>query len=947
MADRAVSASEHAISFGPFRLIPKQRLLLEGDKQVRLGSRALDILIALLERPGEVVGKDELVARVWPNTTVEESNLKFQVGALRRTLGKGNRYLGTIPGRGYSFVAPLVIADQPTPAPPKPASSSPPHNLPIGLTGLIGRAETVDRLTQRVPQQRLLTIVGPGGIGKTSVALAVADRLLAAYTDGVWLVDLSPLSESRLVPSALAAVLGLEIRSENPLPSLVASLGDKQMLLVLDNCAHVIEAAASLAVGILRGAPRVHILATSREPLRVEGERVYRLSPLASPPVSAGLNAAEALAFPAVQLFVERAVENSDDFAFSDADVPLVADICRKLDGLPLAIEFAAARVEAFGVRGLAAHLDDRLRLLTSGRRTAVARHRTLSATLDWSYNLLSEAQQKVLRRLAIFAGGFTLHAAGVVAADAGQPEAEIIDQVAELVTKSLVAADVGDAEPRLRLFEITRAYARNKLAESGELDALGRRHAVYYRDLLEAAAQDKAAGSWPAAYTPAIDNVRAALEWAFSGAGDGSLAVALTIAAIPLWFDLSLFPECREHAERAIAAVAPNPSARSEMQLYSALAASLFYTKGPVPETCDAWTKVLHIAASLGRTEYQLRALAGLWGYRLNSGEYKIALTLAEDFGRLAGSQTDPAERLIADRMIGVSLHYLGDQANARPHLERVRDRYVAPPDHSHIARFQLDPRIAALSVLARLLWLQGFADRALRMAVQNVEYAREVGHAVSVFNALLGASQVAILAGDLTAATRYVVMLLDHSSRNAMAIFTAWAQGINGVLLIQQGDAAGLRILRATLEELSEVRSVPRYAVFFGPFATGLARTGQIAEGLLVIEEAIEQSERNFERWIIAEMLRIRGTLVQMQGTAEAARIAEEDFRRSLELAHRQGALAWELRTAISLARLQRGQGRIGEARDLLVSVYGRFTEGFGTADLQTAKRLLDELT
>jgi len=309
VAEQAVSASEGAISFGPFRLLPAQRLLLEGDKPVRLGSRALDILIALDERPGELVGKDELVTRIWPNTVVEESNLKFQISALRPTLGDGNRYLINVPGRGYCFAEPVTHAEEARSPPPESIATSRPHNLPVGLTGLIGRAETVDRLTQQVLQQRLLTIVGPGGIGKTSVALAVADRLLAAHIDGVWLVDLSPLSDPRLVPSTLAAVLALEIRSDNPLPSLVASLGDKPMLLVLDNCAHVIKAAASLAVGVLRGAPRVHILATSREPLRVEGERVYRLSSLASPPVSAALNAADALAFPAVQLFVERAAE--------------------------------------------------------------------------------------------------------------------------------------------------------------------------------------------------------------------------------------------------------------------------------------------------------------------------------------------------------------------------------------------------------------------------------------------------------------------------------------------------------------------------------------------------------------------------------------------------------------------------------------------------------------
>jgi len=573
---QATSRGEHAFAFGPFRLLPRQRLLLEGDKPVRLGSRALDILMALVERAGELVGKDELMARVWPDTFVGEGNLKFQVGALRRTLGDGNRYLVNIPGRGYCFVAPVALADGPKHSPQQGRSAERAHNLPAHLTRMIGRADTVSTLAARLPRQRLITIVGPGGIGKTTVALAVAEALIPACEHGVWLIDLAPLSDPRLVPSALAAVLGLEIRAENPLPGLIAGLKDKRMLLVLDNCEHVIDEAAVLTSGILKGAPDLHILATSREPLRAEGEHVSRLSPLGSPPGSAGLTAAEALRFPAVQLFVERVAGSLDEFELRDADAPIVAEICRKLDGIPLAIEFAAARVEAFGVHGLAAHLDDRLRLLTSARRAAARRHQTMSATLDWSYQLLSDAGQRVLRRLAIFAGGFTLQGAAAVATDATHPESEIIDQVAELVSKSLVAADVGGAEPRLRLLETTRVYALSKLAESGEVDAIGRRHAEYYRGVLEAAAEDKtSADDWPAAYAPDIDNIRAALTWAFAPEGDVSIGVALAAASAPVWLEMSLLTECHGWMGKAIASLgAADRGTRQEMALQNQLKA-------------------------------------------------------------------------------------------------------------------------------------------------------------------------------------------------------------------------------------------------------------------------------------------------------------------------------------------------------------------------------------
>src|SRR5712691_2921241 len=436
MADHSTAPGDREISFGAFRLLSQQRLLLEGDKPVRLGSRALDLLSALVERPGELVGKDELMARAWRDTFVEEGNLKFQIGALRRALGDGRggrRYIATSPGQGYRFVAPVSVAQAPAAASLPAAPTRQNHNLPQQLTRLIGRADAVSRIVARLQRHRLLSIVGPGGIGKTSVALAAAETLINTYEHGAWLIDLGPLADPRLVPSALATVLGFDIRSDDPVSDLVTALRDRRLLLVLDNCGHVIEAAAGLAVSVLKGTAGVHILATSREPLRVEAEHVQRLPPLSSGSPSDRFGAAEALAFPAIELFVERTAECLGEFELTDPDAPIVAEICRKLDGIPLAIELAAARVETFGVRGLATHLDDRFRLLTSGRRSGPPRHRTLRAALDWSYDVLSEAERAVLRRLGIFMGGFTLDAACAVVADPGLLKGDVIDVVAEL----------------------------------------------------------------------------------------------------------------------------------------------------------------------------------------------------------------------------------------------------------------------------------------------------------------------------------------------------------------------------------------------------------------------------------------------------------------------------------------------------------------------------------
>jgi predicted ATPase len=539
-AGRSATPAERAIAFGPFRLFPARRLLLEGEKPVRLGSRAFDILVALVERAGELVSKDELMARVWPNTFVEESNLKVQVAGLRRALGDrrggGDQYLATIPGRGYRFVAPVTCAE----ALSAPAERG--HNLPAPIARMIDRADAVAALTAQLSRHRLVTIVGPGGIGKTTVALAVARGLTGAYDHGVGFVDLAPFVDPHLAASALAAATGLKICSQHPIAGLIDALRDKRMLLVLDNCEHLIEASAVCAVELLTGAPGVHILATSREPLRAEGEHVHRLSPLPSPPASAGLTAAEALGFPAVQLFVERAAAACGAFDLDDADAPVVADICRKLDGIPLAIELAAGRVAAFGLRGLAAHLNDPLPLLTGGRRSALPRHSSLRAALDSSHDLLPERERVALRRLAVFAGRFTLEAASAVAASDEIAAPEVVACVANLVEKSLIAAEVGGAAPCYRLLETTRAYALEKLADTGDLEEVDRRHAEYSSSRLTWVGAEWDTPSNPerlAACGRWLDAVGAPRKLACSPAPGAEIGPALASPTVPAWFHL------------------------------------------------------------------------------------------------------------------------------------------------------------------------------------------------------------------------------------------------------------------------------------------------------------------------------------------------------------------------------------------------------------------------
>jgi predicted ATPase/DNA-binding winged helix-turn-helix (wHTH) protein len=946
-----------AISFGPFRLLAAQRLLLDGDNPVRLGSRAFDILAALVERRGEVVGKNELIARAWPQTVVEDANLKIQVSALRRALGDGqggHRYVVTVPGRGYNFVAP-VRHEERSRTPLAPTSAAPvAHNLPFAATRMIGREDAAAALVSRLSHQRLVTVIGPGGIGKTTVALAVAERMIAKYEHGVWLIDLAPVADPRLVPTAVATVLGLDVRTEDHLADLVTSLKDKRMLLLLDNCEHVIDETVRLTTAVLKGALGVNILTTSREPLGVAGEREHRLRPLGTPQPSAGLTAAEAAAFPAIQLFVERATAVVENFVLTDDNALLVAEICRRLDGLPLAIEFAASRVEVLGVEGLAAHLDHSLTLLRARRRAEVPRHQTMRAVVDWSYGLLSWDDQIFFRALGIFSGGFSVEAVAAVAGNAAAAGSDAIDHLADLVAKSLVVVDLGGAKSRFRLLDTTRAYAIEKLDESGERESIARRHAEYYRNLFERADGEELVrpeGESLADYTREIDNLRAALDWAYAQGGDLGIAVELTAAAVPLWLQMSLIEECRARAERALAVLDDRATRdnRRRMKLYVAVAQSQMYsTASLVRDTITAWAAALKVADGLNDTEYRLRALWGLWGTYVSQGEFREGLAYAKQFCALAATKSERNDRLVGDRLLGGVLHFLGDQMAAKEHIERMLEGYATPTHRSHLVRFQSEQRITGRMYLVRVLWLLGLPDHALHLAKANVDDAIAINHSVSLCNALAGAAcPVAILSGDLAAADRYTKMLAEQTSRAALEIWHMHAECFEGELLVRRGDPiGGIAKLRTGVTRLLEFGFGQYLAAAQCSLAVALMKGGDYAQGLAVIDDALGLAERGGGHWCTAELLRVRGMIVLHRGEGDAKHLAETHFLKAIDLARRQHALAWELRAATNLAEIKYDQGLIREADQALRPAYERFSEGYATDDLIVAKRLLDAL-
>jgi predicted ATPase/DNA-binding winged helix-turn-helix (wHTH) protein len=948
--DTTSPRAERAACFGPFRLFPVQRLLLEGETPVRLGSRALEILIVLVERPGELITKSELMARVWPNIVVEEGNLKVHVATIRRALGDGQpgrRFVATTSGLGYRFVAAVELSEPAEKQSFRPnAAVERVHNLPASQIRAVGRADAISALVKQLTEHRFVTIVGSGGIGKTTIALAVAEALVQSYDYGVRFVELTSLSNLALVPTALASLLGLSVKNENAIPELVEQLRDKRLLIVFDSCEHVAEAVATLAEQLLDGAPGVDILATSREPLRARGERLHHVLPLAVPPISLAVTANEALEFSSVQLFIERATANLDGFELTDTDAPAVAEICRKLEGIPLAIELAATRVDVFGVKQLSLLLNDRLRLLKFGRHTAVRRHQTLTAALDWSYEYLREYERDLLLHLSVFPGTFTIDAAKAVAV---QTNLDVIEGLADLVSKSLVSVDVSGTVPIYRLLDTTRTYAMQKLVESGDLEYYLRRHADYYRDLFEQAKSVRPNKQWITEYGGRIDDVRSALNWAFSPGGDVSIGVALTGASVQLFRHLSLTHEYSRYIEKALASNRglPSPSEYDEMELLVALGgATLPGLAGQLPKTEATILEAIRLAQKLNADKYQLRAKWQLWTYYTFTGNRREALRAARELCALSGKTGDTDIWAVSKTLIGVALYYLGDFADARSHIsDGLAHQYDA--DHwLNTVDYIVDYRQLAQLALARILLVQGFPDQAMRRTLSAFDATKATDDVLAQCNVLgLSTCPIILQLGDLTTAERVISILLDHSSKHHLTLWNDLGQCFKEMLSMARGDVTGLVAFRSAISRLRDARFYFYEGIFMGRLAQGLATVGQLVEAGVVIDDALERCSSREEHWCLPELLRIKGEVLRLQRTTKAIEAAEDQFVQALEWARRQEALSWELRAATSLAELWHRKRKTEDAAQLLSSVYNRFTEGFETSDLKIARALIQE--
>uniref|UniRef100_UPI00403A0ECA ATP-binding protein n=1 Tax=Variovorax sp. BK018 TaxID=3450241 RepID=UPI00403A0ECA len=894
-----------SFDFGPFSLHPAARILQRDGATVRLAGRALDLLIALVEAAGAVVGKRELMARVWPDTIVEEGSLRFHVMAIRKALGDGaggTRYVVNSPGRGYAFVAKVTRSGSATSSSDADPSSRirlPPRQTlsSYGPGTVIGRDQEIALLSETLFKTRCLSIIGPGGIGKTTVAVEIARKLEQEFLDEITFVDLSVVTDATMVAATVAAALGVALQDA----SLEMTSEQRPFLLVLDCCEHVIEAAAQLSEQLMAKSSGAHLIITSREALRARGELVYRLGPLASPPADTSLELEEALKWPAIRLFIERVEASGTCTPISNADVPSVARLCRQVGGNALAIELVAGRMETFGLQGVIEQLNKHSRLMWQGRRTAAARHQTLNATLDWSYDLLTETERETLNRLAIFVGGFTLDAAFTVAAGNGVEEADLTEALGNLVSKSLINIDAAGEALRYSLLDTTRMYALQKLESGPDLGAVSRRHARWVFDSVVCGKPGGSAGA------VGMGNVRAALQWSLSAHNDIETGCALVARAAPNFLAGSLIGECRKWAELALEAL-PTSLAGSavECDLHTARGQSAMFVDGNSAEVDCSFARASGIATSLRDRQRQLQLFSVRTLLLQRTGNCRAALhCLNEAYAFL--SEDDPQDTACVMSIIGPILYMNGRLSEAKQCWTAVIAWGSRASDAAGATNHGYDPVLKARCGQVASLWLDGRSDAAAEGALDILSQARLLGHHPTFCIVAIWASLVFAWRGEWDVVRRNAKELLQRARACEMTPYTLVARMLDGLALVHEHKVeAGIRVLKDTRSALRACRYEMLIAICEIGLAQGFASLGQHEEALKICEDALDGIDRRGD-----EIHRVSALVAKANALLGASPCnldaAIAVMRQARDVASSQQAPAWIDQTELALRRLE----------------------------------------
>lgn len=907
------------IQIGSLQVSFDQRNIQQNGLSQRIGARAFDILEALYRANGAILSKDDIMDAVWPGQIVEENRLQVHIAALRKLLGADRDLIKTVAGRGYLLVAGGVqVAESRPPA-------GPAHELPAPpplVSPLIGRDAEIEQLLDQLDRGPVTTVVGAGGIGKTALALHAANAMHGRSGRAVCFVELARASSSEAVLDILAEAFKFPVEdAQRRTDALYDALAHSGCLLVLDNAEHVIDVAARLVEALVVRNSLVRVLVTSREALHIRAESVLRLEPLAVP--EAGLAAEALLAWPAVELFLCRARALATDCATDKRSIALAADICRRLDGLPLAIELAAARVATLGVEGVASRLDHQLDLLTGGLRSALPRHQTLRATFEWSYALLDTPSRILFRRIGCFTGPFTFDAVCAVATEPGMSIAVVVSSLGELATKSLLNVEFDGPIATYRLTKSTRAYALEKQRDEGELHAIASRHMRYMKKRIEESGLAHAEGSRQGTDLNtrlSLDDARIAYDWAFSENGDPAQGVALAGALVGTLLEASLVHECCERARHALEVLDTLPGGSvdvvCEMRLCAAYASTLISVGDDVEVAISMWQRVLQLAQVARDHAFVTRALWGLWNSTLTIADVQASIRYATRLQRTA-ELGESRGTLLAGAMLAVSLHCFGEHEQACERLESaVAALSELDPAEASCGTLGVDPLIFCNGTLARIAWFQGKPEQAMQLVQMSLNPVRRDKLEPSLSHVLATvAVPVALQCGDVQAAARYLALLRSQVATHRFAAWEDFAECLSVQLDMQSGDeASALARLEPALQRLVARGFRRVIAPFIVSSAEALAGALRFAEAAARLDDAIKRSETHGEHYFLPELLRARGCVALRQAHAldDAAREARAEcetqarqfLNAAMTLASEHGAVIWKLRAALDLA-------------------------------------------